>query len=235
MSDTDTIAESKHDWIRRVLGVEPGGTIREPPGLRGRLNAVGLQIRDLGQAPEAGQLARRFAQAVRALKAAQWQETESILEEIEPLIAGHLSTARSEEAQRVVASARVWREAVGRLTSALTALKAAVMAALHAVDEYDPEELDEIEDALDTELDTIADRLSIGLADQVDAVVNGSVERRGTAIPKIKQRIDEIEESLTGDETIAIIEENGLQPVSVAAPAKAALDELRRILDAAAS
>jgi hypothetical protein len=233
MADLDVSMDAKRAWIHQVFGVDFGGTPSEPPDLRSRLNEIGLRVRELG--PAGGQIASRFAAAVQALNGGRWQEAESILDEIEPLIAGGLSDARGQEAKRVVANARVWRDAVGGISGAIAQLKAAVMATLQAEDEHDPGELSEIETALDADLTAITDRLSTGLADQVDAVVGGDAERRKAAIPKIKARIDEVEKSLDGDEVISIIEQNGLQPISIAAPAKAALEELRKILDTSLS
>ena len=238
----DVTTDGKRDWIARVLGVELGGVDRggapgegggkEPPGLRQRLNAIGLRVRELGKAPEAGPLTQRFVGAVQALKDGDWRAAETTLDEIEPLIGEALSSARGEEARRVIGNAKLWRDAVARITDAMAGLKLSVMATLRAEDEHDPEELEEIEQLLDADLAAITDRLSAGLSNQIDAVVNGDAERRKEAIPKIRTRIDEIEASLTGED-VATIEDNGLQAIGIAEPARKALAELRRILDGA--
>jgi hypothetical protein len=221
----------KREWLRRVLGITLDDVGTEPPRLGARLNEIGLRMRDLGQAPEAEQIKQRFAEAVQALKGGARQQAATILDDIEPRLAGALSAARGQEARRVIANAKVWRDAVASITGAIAGLKAAVMSALQAEGEHDPEELDDIEQALDADLDAITDRLSAGLADQVDAVVSGDAAQRKAAVPKIKARIDEIETWLAGDAAVSIIEDNGLQPTSIAAPAKAALGKLRLVLD----
>ncbi len=236
MSETLRAVDEKRDWLRRVLGIDPArGTTSEPPGLRGQLNELGLRLRELSATPGFTALAKRFAQGVAALKAGDWSTVAAALEEIEPQITGALSGARGDEAAEVVRAARAWRDACAQVADAIAAFKATLIATLRAEDEHEPEELDEVRDELDARLDPIVARLSTGLADQVDAAINAAGERRAKAMQQVLERIGQTEAALRGDETIAIVEDNGLQPIGIAAPALTALAELRTVLAARAA
>ena len=112
MSETVQTADAKREWVHRVLGLDTAsGSGVEPPGLRDQVNELGLRLRELANTPGFPKLAKRFADAVAALKAGKWSIADAVLTEIEPEITGALSGARGEEAADVVRAARAWRDA----------------------------------------------------------------------------------------------------------------------------
>lgn len=226
-------------WVTRVLGVDmshfaPSGTTisppKEPEGLRGRLNEIGLNLRQMAGTEDGPELTTRFREAVAALKASDWDTVEDILDDIEPAIVGGLSDARGQEAASVVRTANAWRNACGTLSTAIEGLKAQVLSTLRAEDEHTAEELDDIADELDNRLDPIVARLDAGLADQIDAAINGSSERQTTAMKKVLERIAKVEAEFSGDDIVGIVDGNGAFPIAISTTALGALAELRKAL-----
>ena len=112
---------------------------------------------------------------------------------------------------------------------------ATVISALKAEDEHEPEELDVVSEALDAELEPIVARLNTGISDQVDAAINGAADRRAKAVAQVLARVGEVEAAFKGNDTLAVVEGNGLVPITIAAPVLSSLAELRRVLSARAA
>jgi hypothetical protein len=235
MVDVDVSLETKRDWVSRVLGVPLGGEPGlDPAEVRGRLNEVGLRLRDLGATPLAAELKPQFAEAVQALKASDLEQVMLILDEIEPLMAGALSGARATEAARVIGSAEAWRDAVALITSSLDGFKTSVISLLVS-QEHEQEEIDDVGEQLNAEIADITEKLGEGLSDQVDAVINGDPSRRAAGVEKIMASIQTVEDQIVNHEGVDLMEDNGVIPIAIRQPAKAALDELRAALNEAAA
>ena len=70
MPDAIESVDVKQAWVRRVLGIDiRSASGAEPEGLRGQLNEIGLNLRQLSATPGFPAIAKRFAEAVAALKA----------------------------------------------------------------------------------------------------------------------------------------------------------------------
>jgi len=240
MSDTivaDAGMQAKHAWVQRVLKIDVGERSGNPPidpgEVRDRLNEIGLKIRELSALPEAADIRKRFADAVQALKAGMLEDTLAILDEIEPQLIELLPMARGKEAGRVIGSAKAWRGAVANITATLTGFKTSVISMLQA-EEHEPEEIDDVGAQLDAEIAEITGKLSEGLADQVDAVINGDPSRRDAGLKTITARIQAVEDQIVNHEGVDAIEDNGAIPIQIREPVKAALNELRAALDEAA-
>lgn len=241
MSDTMTgvSVQTKRDWLTQALGISWGDTAEIPgdaldPGdVRDRLNEIGLKLRELGALPQGADLKKHFADAVGALKSGRLDDAWAILDEIEPLLIELLPMARGKEAARVVGSAKAWRTAVARLTETLSGFKTSVLSMLQA-NEHEPEEIDDVSEQLDLEIEDITGKLSEELADQVDAVINGAPDRREAAMKTIMASIQLVEDDIVKHEGVDAIESNGVIPIAIREPAKAALNELREAVKEAA-
>jgi hypothetical protein len=229
MSASAGATDDRREWLKRVLGFDFAASA-EPAGLRDRLNLLGLRLRELARTPDAASLSRRFADAVTALKAGDWAATAAALDDIEPRIIGSLSSARGADAAEVVRASRAWRDACTGLTTQLEAFKTAVITALRADDEYGPDELTAIRDEMDRRFDAIGGKLSTGVSDQVDALVNGGPEQRAAAAPRLLDRIGAIAAELRQDTVIPVVEANGMQQMQILAPALQALDQLQSVV-----
>lgn len=244
MSDVeiDKSEEMRRAWLLQVLGfsVEQGALVLDaedgtsgdkidPAELRSRLNEIGLRVRVLGADPEAEEIKQQFKQAVAALDSGDLETTSLILDEIEPLIAGALSAARGADAARVIGSAKAWRSAVARIADALLAFKGAALSVLEA-DDREPEEIADVAEQLEAEIADITGKLGEGLADQIDAVINGGAERRKAGVQTILKRIDAVEDQIVNHDGVEAIEDNGVILVAIREPARAALNEMRAAL-----
>ena len=168
-----------------------------------------------------------------ALKSGQLEDAWAILDEIEPLLIELLPMARGKEAARVIGSAKAWRTAVARLTDTLSGFKTSVISMLQA-NEHEPEEIDDVSEQLDLEIEDITEKLSEELADQVDAVINGDPGRRDAAMKTIMASVQAVEDQIVNHEGVDAMEDNGVIPIAIREPAKAALNELREALKEAA-
>jgi hypothetical protein len=241
MSDAerDVSMESKRAWVSQALGISWGEAAEtqnaglDPVEVRGRLNEIGLKLRELGALPEGADLKKRFAEAVAALKSGQLEDAWAILDETEPQLIELLPMARGKEAARVVGSAKAWRTAVSRLTDTLSGFKTSVISMLQA-NEHEPEEIDDVSEQLDLEIEDITGKLSEELADQVDAVINGDPGRRDAAMKTIMASVQAVEDEIVNHEGLDAMEDNGVIPIAIREPAKAALNELREALKEAA-
>ncbi len=84
MVDGDVSRKAKRAWLSRVFGISipleseagtpPDGI--DPAELRGRLNEIGLRVRELRAAPGAAEIKQRFVEAVQALKAGDLERDE---------------------------------------------------------------------------------------------------------------------------------------------------------------
>jgi hypothetical protein len=241
MSDVvaDVSMQTKRAWLTQVLGIswEDGGDTQgghlEAGDVRDRLNELGLKLRELGALPEGAGLKKDFAEAVAALKAGRLEDAWAILDEIEPTLIELLPMARGKEAARVVGSAKAWRAAIAHITETLNGFKASVISMLEA-NEHEPEEIDEASELIDQDIEDITENLSEELADQVDAVINGDPSRREAAMKTIMTQVQAVEDKIVGHEGVDAIEDNGVIPISIREPVKAALNQLRDALKEAA-
>jgi hypothetical protein len=231
MSEAVAAIDPRHAWVERVLGIQIKAAPNvEPPDLRGRLNETGLAVREMAKTEGGPALVARFTEAVNAMKGKDWDTVARILDEMEQLVSGGLSSARGQEAASVIKAAHAWRDACAELKAAIEGFKTNVLNTLRAEDEHLPEELDDISEELDAQLDPIVARLNSGLADQVNAAINGSGERQAEAARKVLDRISKLESEISGDPIIGIVDGNGLQPINIASTALGPLVALRKAL-----
>jgi hypothetical protein len=260
MSDVVSGSAVKNTWVLRVLKVDVAAPGHDPkvqgvppeegqpgPGpldageVRGRLNELGLLLRNLGQTPEKARLATRFADAVTALKASDLAGASAVLDELEGQIRGSQSVARAneikgqdgEENVSLVAIARAslaWREACAHARSEIEALRGDVITALIEEDEHDAAELDEIEDSLGG-LDSIFDVVQPKLSDMIDAAINQTQDKRAAMLRGVLAQIPKAEADILADSMIAAAQDNGRRKVDISGPALAALKMLRSELE----
>jgi hypothetical protein len=234
MSDADASTKAKRDWVIKVLGVPlDDESALKPARVRGRLNEVGLRLRELSAFPDLlAELRPMFAEAVQLLKDGNFDDVTAILDEIDDETIGLMSGARGQEAARVIGSANAWRGAVANIASTLESFKASVIQVL-VTQEHEDEEIDDVSEQLDLAITDITGKLDEGLADQVDAVINGDPSRRAAGVETILKTIQSVEDQIVKHDGVREMENNGVIPLAITTTAKTALDELRAALNEA--
>jgi hypothetical protein len=257
MPDTVHGHDHKQAWVERVLNVRlapmPGQaeplppqthvpempelptheTGHDPTELRGRLNETGIRLRDLAHNEGFQALSERFAEAVQALKSNDWDEVVDALDEVEEAMAGQLSGARGEAAGRVIRAANAWRQACAVIEQQLPAFRSAMVSMLEDSDEYEPDELAEVEERINASLEPILAQMSEDLSDTATQAINADGDRSNQALADMLRRIEGLEGYFTGNETIRLIDANGISPTSIASTASTALAALREALASA--
>lgn len=123
-----------------------------------------------------------------------------------------------------------WTQTVNNIHSQVQSLKTTMMASLRAGDEYDDDELEEVEEAVQ-ELDDMVSGIDMSLLDMVDAVINATpgpprVKAQQAAIGKA----DELRNYVSSDPDFALIDQNEYLPTNVKALTLASLGIIRKEL-----
>lgn len=245
--------DARAAWVERVLGVSvrgPQGAAAAAGGimggaldgaaLRGRLNEVGIAVRNARELPGGGAAAAQFARAAAAFKAGDLSGAQRLLDEAAAAVAALRPAAAAAAAGggpslRAVATAALeWRRVSARAQADIPALKEAVLREMEADDEFDPSDVDRVRDELDR-LDVITDTVTGELADMVDDLVGAAPEARGREVAAILRTIERQEAFVRDNELVRVLGDNGVMAVDVTGPAMATLASLRAALDGVAA
>lgn len=144
-----------------------------------------------------------------------------------PVAGGHVETVSP---VRLAKCRLIWTQTVGNIHKQVQALKASVLTAMRASDEYDEDELGEVEEAVQ-ELDDMVDGIDVSLLDYVDAVLNADpgpprVKAQQAAIAKA----DEFAKYVNGDPDFALVDQNEYLPTNIKALTLNSLSAIRKEL-----
>ena len=124
----------------------------------------------------------------------------------------------------------VWTQTVNNIHKQVESLKTTMMAALRASDEYDDDELQEVEEAVQ-ELDDMVSGVDMSLIDMVDNVINADpgaprVKAQQAAISKA----DELSKYVSSDPDFALVDQNEYMPTNIKALTLSSLGVIRKEL-----
>jgi hypothetical protein len=237
-------SEAKALWLKRVLGIdlaeaaESTATAPTEAGLRGGLNALGIQIRDHKDNKQIAALATKLRTGIEALKAGNLSQAAISVEEISQALASLLPAARQETAKQIsqtslrqVAPAMLnWKKSIQIAQTDISALKEATLVALKSDEEqFDDDEIADVAEQLD-KFDAIPDFLARALADLADDMVNSEGDAREDALTAMRDEIKDLRDFLKTDEFVTVLPDAGVYTVSFIDTCQAALDELEDAL-----
>jgi hypothetical protein len=124
----------------------------------------------------------------------------------------------------------VWVQTVNNIHKQVDALKTSVMTALRASNEYDEDELDEVEDAVQ-ELDDMVSGIDMSLIDLVDSVISADpgpprVKAQQAAIAKADEYVKYVNDSAD----FALVDQNEYMPTNIKALTLSSLGVIRKEL-----
>lgn len=124
----------------------------------------------------------------------------------------------------------IWTQTVNNIHTQVQSLKTTMMGALRASDEYDDDELEEVEEAVQ-EIDEMVAGIDMSLIDMVDAVINADpgpprVKAQHAAIGKA----DELTKYVNSDPDFGLVDKNEYLPTNVKALTLASLGAIRKEL-----
>ncbi len=146
------------------------------------------------------------------------------------VVAGATEHVETISPVRLAKCRMIWTQTVNNVHTQVQSLKTTMLGALRASDEYDEDELEAVEEAVQ-EIDDMVAGIDMSLIDMVDAVINADpppprVKAQRAAIGKA----DELTKYVSADPDFALVDKNEYLPTNVKALTLASLGAIRKEL-----
>ena len=226
---------AKDDWVKRVLGVEMARPLDES-SVRGRLNEVGIALRNSRGVPDFHALTKQMSKAVALLRNGDLAGAMEQVTEIATALSRQQSLVRGQELSgdglslRAVAAASLeWRRLYADTARRIEDLKTFILEAMLEDDDFDPDDIEAVRGNLDR-LDEVTLGMHDAIADMLDDLINAQPQERTKHVEAIRKALDEQEKFVASNEVVAAIDANGAVPTNIASQVGAVINAMRSAL-----